>query len=149
MLQSKHVLRTGIKSTPYQKSYKLMAGTQSQVIDSMGANKQSLFFSISLADDNSDQHRSIYDSYTVERACTDIKSITLENTSNTYSTFKTVKFDTKDSHNQFYSIANLLCGTVKVLALHPCPIMQTTPCFRNCLPKANTLQLQMKKYLSI
>lgn len=91
MLQSKHVLRTGIKPTPYQKSYKIMVGTQSQVIDSMGANKQFLFFfSISLADDNSDQHRSIYDSYTVERACKDIKSITLENTSNTYSTFKTV-----------------------------------------------------------
>ena len=68
MLQSEHVLRTGIKPTPCQKSYELVVGTQSLVVDFMGANKQFSFFFISLVDDNSDQHRSIYNSCNVERA---------------------------------------------------------------------------------
>ena len=67
MLQSEHVLRTGKKPTPCQKLYELVVGTQSLVVDFMGANKQFSFF-ISLVDDNSDQHRSIYNSYNVERA---------------------------------------------------------------------------------
>ena len=99
MLQSEHVLRTRIKPTPYQKSYELIVGTQSRVIDFTGENKQFSFFTILLVDDNSDQHRSIYDSYNVERASKNIKSITLENASNTYSTFNSVKFDTEDSQD--------------------------------------------------
>ena len=47
--------------------------------------------------DKSNQQRSIYDSYNVELASTKIKSITLENASNTYSTFNSVKFDIDDT----------------------------------------------------
>ena len=38
-LKSEHVLRTAIKPTSYQKSYELVLGTQSRVIDFTGANK--------------------------------------------------------------------------------------------------------------
>ena len=38
------VLRTRAKLTPYQKLYELVIGTQYQVIDFTGANKQSFFF---------------------------------------------------------------------------------------------------------
>ena len=107
-LQSKHVLRTGIKPTPYQKLYKLVVGTQSRVVDFMGANKQFCFFSISLVDDNCDQHRSVYNSYNVDRASKDIKSIMLKNPSNTYSTFNSVKLEPKIHTIRFYSIPNLL-----------------------------------------
>ena len=31
-MQSEHVLRTGIKSTPYQKSFKFINGTESRVV---------------------------------------------------------------------------------------------------------------------
>ena len=47
--------------------------------------------------DKSNQQRSIYDSYNVELASTKIKSITLENASNTYGTFNSVKFDIDDT----------------------------------------------------
>ena len=50
--------------------------------------------------DKSDQRRSTYDSYNVELASTKIKSITLENVSNTYSTFNSIKFDTCGSHDK-------------------------------------------------
>ena len=49
----------------------------------------------------SDQHRSIYDSYNVELASTKIKSIKLENVSNTHSSSSCIKFDTSGAHNKY------------------------------------------------
>ena len=72
---SKHVLRAGIKPTPYQKSVELVTGTESRVVNFQGANKQFSFLSISLVHDKSDQHRSTYNSYNAELASTKIKSI--------------------------------------------------------------------------
>ena len=95
-MKCEHVLRMGIK--PYQKSFELITGTASQVVDFKGANKQFSLFSIALM---SNQHRSIYDSYNAELANTKIKSITLENASNTCSTFNSVKFDTSNPHDNF------------------------------------------------
>ena len=98
---NKHVLRTRIKPTPYQKPFELVRSTESRVVDLTGANKKFSFFAILLVYDKSDQHKSIYGSYKLELASTKIKSITLENASNTYCTFNSVKFDTDDSHNKF------------------------------------------------
>ena len=56
---SEHGFTTGIKPTPYQKSFELVTGTQSRVVSFQGANKQFSFLSISLVYDKSDQHRSI------------------------------------------------------------------------------------------
>ena len=130
MLQSEHVLRTGIKPTPYQKSYELIVGTQSRVIDFTGENKQFSFFTILLVDDNSDQHRSIYDSYNVERASKNIKSITLENASNTYSTFNSVKFDTEDSQDQFLLYSQIAAWYCKGSNITPLPNYANTPVFQ-------------------
>ena len=91
----------GIKPTPYQKSFELVSGTETCAVDFTGANQQLSFFAISLVYDESDQHRSINDSYNAELASTKIKLITLESASNTYSTFNDVKFDTSNSHNKF------------------------------------------------
>ena len=99
-MQSEHVLRTGIKPTPYEKLFKLVTGTESWVVDFTGANKQFSLFANSLVCDKSDRRRSTYDSYNVELASTKIKSITLENVSNTYSTFNSIKFDPCGSHDK-------------------------------------------------
>ena len=77
-LISEHVLRTGIKPAPRQKSFELVAGTESRVVNFQGANKQFSFLSISLVYDKSDQHRSIYNSYNAELASAKLKSIKLE-----------------------------------------------------------------------
>ena len=95
------MLRTGIKPTPCQKSFEFVAGTESRVVNFQWANKQFSFLSISLVYDKSDQHGSIYDSYNNKLAITKIKSIKLENTSNTHSTFNSVKFDTADAHDKY------------------------------------------------
>ena len=75
---SERVLRTGIKPTPYQKSFELMVGTESRVLNFQATNKQFSFLTISLVYDRSDQHRSVYDSYNTELASTKIESLQLE-----------------------------------------------------------------------
>ena len=107
VMLSEHVLRTRIKPTPYQKSFELVNVTESRVVNFKAANKQFSFLSISLVCDKSDQHRSIYDSSNVELASTKIKSIKLENASNTYNSLNSVNFDTSDAHAHICSILNL------------------------------------------
>ena len=100
-LVSESKLRTGIQKTPYQKSYELIAGAQSRTINFNNALKQFFFLEISLVYDRSDKHLSIYDSYNAEVASTQIKSIKLQNVSNTYSEFNTVKFDLEDEEDRY------------------------------------------------
>ena len=83
-IQSKRVIRTGIKPTPYQKSYEINVGSQSHVVEFKGTNKQFSFIEISLVFDKSEQHNSVYDSYSFELAATSIGSIQLENLNNKY-----------------------------------------------------------------
>ena len=65
LMISNKVLRTGIKKTPYQKTYKLIVGMQSRTITFESSNKQFSFLEISLVFDSSHQHKSIYDSLTL------------------------------------------------------------------------------------
>ena len=74
-LQSKRVLRTGIKPTPYQKTFEVNTGTQSHVVEFKGANKQFSNKQISLVYHKSEQHNSVYDSYNIELAATRIASV--------------------------------------------------------------------------
>ena len=75
VMLSEHVLRTGIKPTLYQKSFKLVTGTKSRVVDFQTVNRKFSFLAILLVYDKSDQHRSIYDSYNAELASTKTKLI--------------------------------------------------------------------------
>ena len=98
---SNQALRTGLKLFPYQKSYEIVAGAQSKTFSFTNAFKQFEFLEISLVFDKSDQHLNIYDSYNAEVAATNIKSIKLQNASNTYSEFNTVKFDLEDEEDKY------------------------------------------------
>ena len=98
---SNQVLRTGLKFSPYQKSYELVVGAQSKTFTFTNAFKQFAFLEFSLVFDKSDQHLNIYDSYNAETAATSIKYIKLQNASNTYSEFNTIKFNLEDEEDRF------------------------------------------------
>ena len=98
---SNQVLRTGLKFSPYQKSYELVVGAQSKTFTFTNAFKQFAFLEFSLVFDKSDQHLNIYDSYNAETAATSIKYIKLQNASNTYSEFNTIKFSPEDEEDRF------------------------------------------------
>ena len=59
VLLSEYVVRTGARISLYQKSFKLVAGTESRVVEFQDSNKQFSFLAISLVYDKSDQRRSI------------------------------------------------------------------------------------------
>ena len=98
---SNQILRTGLKFSPYQKSYELIAGAQSKIFTVTNAFKQFAFLEFSLVFDKSDQHVNIYDSYNAETAATSIKYIKLQNASNTCSEFNTIKFNLEDDEDRF------------------------------------------------
>ena len=98
---SNQVLRTGLKFSPYQKSYELVAGAQSKTFTFTNALKQFAFLEFSLVFDKSDQHLNIYDSYNAETVAKSIKYIKLQNASNTYSEFNTIKFNLEDEEDRF------------------------------------------------
>ena len=99
------------------------------MVDFTGTNKQFYFFAISLAYTKSDQYRSIYDSYNVELASTKIKSITLENASNTYSTFNSIKFDTGNSHDKFLLYNQFVAWYCKGSSIAPLSNHANNPVF--------------------
>ena len=98
---SNQVLRTGIFLTPHQKSYELVVGAQSKTFTFQNSFKQFAFLEFSLIFDRSDQHLNMFDSYNAEVAATQIKSIKLQNASNTYSRYNDIKFDLEDEEDRF------------------------------------------------
>ena len=98
-LQSKRVLITGIKPTPYQKSYEVNVGTQTNVVEFKGVNKQFSFLEISLVYDKSEQPNSVYGSYNAELAATHISSVQLENLNNKYGEINK-KYDLTEEHDK-------------------------------------------------
>ena len=100
IINSKRVLRTGIKPSPLQKSYEINVGSQSHVVEFKGASRQFSFIEISLVFDKSEQHNSQYDSYNFELASTMIGSVQLENLNNKYGEINR-KYDLTDEHDQY------------------------------------------------
>ena len=94
-------LRTGIFLTPYQKSYEMVVGAQPKTSTFQNVFKQFAFLEFSLIFDRSDQHLNIFDSYNAEVAATQIKSIKLQNPSNTYSRYNDIKFDLEGEEDRF------------------------------------------------
>ena len=80
---SNNVLRTGIQLTPYQKSYEVVRGSQSKTGTFEASARQFSFLQFSLAYNSSKQHKSTCDSYNAEIAAVQIRSIKLENASDT------------------------------------------------------------------
>ena len=101
-LQSKRVLRTGIKPTPFQKTFEINTGIQSLIVEFKGANRQFSFIETSLVSDKGEQHNSVYDSYNAELAATRVASVQLENLNNKYGELKKKYF-----FNKKYLLTNM------------------------------------------
>ena len=121
VFRTKPELEFSIKPTPYQKSFELVFDTESRVVNFQAANKQFSFLKIPLVYDRSDQHRSVYNSYNTELASTKIKSVHLENASNTCSSINTVKFNTRHAYDK---LPNLFRGTVRIPVFYLYKIME-------------------------
>ena len=116
---SNQILRTGLKLSPYQKSYELVKGSQSKTITFTNAFKQFEFLEFSLVYDKSDQHLTTYDSYNAETAAIGIQYIRLQNASNTYSEFNSIKFDLTDEEDRYILYNALVAWETKGSSIVP------------------------------
>ena len=106
-LESKTVLRTGIKPTPFQNTFEINVGAQSHIVVFKGAIKQFSFVEISLVYDKSEQRNTIYDSYNAEVAATQISSVQLENLNNKYGELNK-KYDLTEEHEKYEMYRNFV-----------------------------------------
>ena len=111
-LRSKRALRTGIKPTPFKKTFEINTGSQSHIVDFKGANKQFSFIEISLVYDKSEHHDSVYDSCNAELAATAIASVQLGNLNNKYSEINK-KYDLTDEHDKYIMYRNFVPWATK------------------------------------
>ena len=128
-INSKRVLRTAIKATPYQKSYEINVGSQSYVVEFKGTNKQFSFIEISLVFDKSEQHNSVYDSYNFELAATMIGSVQLENLNNKYGEINR-KYDLTDEHDKYLMYINFVAWATGGSSVGPLTQFANNPVYK-------------------
>ena len=128
-ISSKRVLRTGIKPTPYQKSYEINVASQSHVVEFKGTNKQFSFIEISLVFDKSEQHNSVYDSYNFELAATMIGSVQLENLNNKYGEINR-KYDLTDEHDKYLMYRNFVAWATQGSSVGPLTQFANNPIYK-------------------
>ena len=85
IMVSKKIIRMGAQKTPIQKTYEIKQGSNSLNIEFLGANRQFDGIQISIVDDKSDKHTTIFDSYNRELAAQNIKPLKLSNFTEIYS----------------------------------------------------------------
>ena len=138
---SENLLITGIRKT-LRKSYELVAGTQSKIITFNNAFKQFSFLKISLDFDRSNHYLSIYNSYNNEGAATKIKTIKLQNASNTCSELNTVKFDLKDEEDRYTLYNTFVAWVTNGCSIVPKAILCIRKLDKNFLIETHTLQIR-------
>ena len=98
----------------------MVRGSQSRTVTFEASARQFSFLEFSLVYNSSEQHKSIYDSYNSEVVAVQISSIKLENASDTYSKFNTIKFDLTDEHDKYilYSVSTAwICKGLSIAPL--------------------------------
>ena len=91
--------------TPYQQSFEINVGSQSLVVNFVGANRQFAFLKSSIVYNKSDPHKTIYDNYNVEVATQKIKSLRIGNLSSTYALTNEIKYDVNDAEDAYWIYA--------------------------------------------
>ena len=85
IMVSKKIIRMDAQKTPIQKTYEIKQGSDSLNVECLGANRQFDWLEISMVNDKSDKHSTIYDSYNRELAAQKIKTLQLSNFTEIYS----------------------------------------------------------------
>ena len=85
IMVSNKIIRMGAQKTPIQKTYKIKTGSDSLNVEFLGANRQFDWLEISIVNNKSDKHTTIYDSYNRELAAQKIKTVQLSNFTEIYS----------------------------------------------------------------
>ena len=127
----------------------MVVGAQSKTFTFQNVFKQFAFLEFSLIFDRSDQHLNIFDSYNAEVAATQIKSIKLQNASNTYSRYNDIKFDLEDEEDRFTLYNSFVAFVTNGSSIAPYATTCITTLEKSFQIEKNILQTLMKKYITI
>ena len=99
-------MRMGVLPNPFQQTYEIKTGAQTQTVDFTGVSCQFDWLEISLVYDNSYQHETVYDSYDLELAAHLIQSVKFQNASKAYTLTGKISYDidNKDEKYRMYKI---------------------------------------------
>ena len=75
----------GAQKTPLQKVYEIRTGTDSLNVEFLGSNRQFDWLEMSIGPDKSDKHTTIFESYNIEQAFQETKTLKLTNFTEVYS----------------------------------------------------------------
>ena len=75
----------GAQKTPLQKVYEIRTGTDSLNVEFLGSNRQFDWLEMSIGPDKSDKHTTIFESYNIEQAFKETKTLKLTNFTEVYS----------------------------------------------------------------
>ena len=99
-------MRMGVLANPFQQTYEINVGSQTQAIDFDGASRQFDWLEIPLVYDNSYKHETVYDSYDLELAAHLIQSVKFQNASKAYTLTGKISYDiaNKDEKQLLYKM---------------------------------------------
>ena len=127
---SKKILRMRAQKTPIQKTYEINVGQHSLNIEFSASQRQFDWLELSIVYDKSDKHTTIHDSYNLDSAAKNIKSVKLSNFTEIYSLTNEKKYNIENLtqehllYKQFVAWSSNGCSTAPLRDYINNPIYQ-------------------------
>ena len=129
----------GAQKTPTQKTYEIKTGSDSLNVEFLGANRQFDWIEISIVNDKSDKHTTIYDSYNRELAAQNIKTIQLSNFTEIYSLTNEKKYSIDNLTQKHLLYKQFVAWHCNGSSVAPLKITWIIQYIENCQMKKNVL----------
>ena len=130
IMVSKKIIRMGAQKTPLQKTYKIKQGSDSLNVEFLGANRQFDWLEISMVNDKSDKHSTIYNSYNRELAAQKIKTLQLSNFTEIYSLTNEKKYSIDNLTQKHLLYKQCVAWNCKGSSVAPLTDYMDNPIFR-------------------
>ena len=130
IMVSKKIIRMGAQKTPLQKTYKIKQGSDSLNVEFLGANRQFDWLEISMVNDKSDKHSTIYNSYNRELAAQKIKTLQLSNFTEIYSLINEKKYSIDNLTQKHLLYKQCVAWNCKGSSVAPLTDYMDNPIFR-------------------
>ena len=134
---------------PYLQSFEINVGSQSLVVNFVGANRQFTFLELSLVYDKSDQHKTIYDSYNLEVTTQKIKSLKIENASSTYALTNEIKYDVDDAKDAYWLYVQFFAFVCNGCTIAPLTDYANNPTYQDLTKTDKYFDSNEKMYLDL
>ena len=139
----------GAQKTPLQKTYKIKQGSDSLNVEFLGANRQFDWLEISMVNDKSDKHSTIYNSYNRELAAQKIKTLQLSNFTEIYSLTNEKKYSIDNLTQKHLLYKQCVAWNCKGSSVAPLTDYMDNPIFRELPDEEEYFRLKSDETISL